>query len=539
MSGSRPAALATAPAGRRGHRLDHYSIKTRLAAVVCFFVAVLGGLVVMSQSSSSTTRTNAVVDNVAGRQPMLVERYLKEVILVSNGFAADPEATRDELNVTAKALLEGGKVRAVQGNDKEVQIPAATDSLVRAKLQEELKLIGEFVVLGEQIRTSKPGTASYNALVIQAEGKSHLVANVGHDAVGRATLVAEAASSAAARRVGLLALFGAIVGSAVGWLLIRSILGVLRRMAPVYRRLAEGDLTASIPDEGGSELAALGGDLNRMVDGLRATVSTIDGAAANLAESSVQLASTSADSQRSAQANLARAQRAAQSLQVARATAERVALRVGDVRSTTRDIAANAATANRVADDATAAAASITDTVSRLGNSSSQIGDVVSVISSVAQQTNLLALNATIEAARAGVAGKGFAVVAGEVKALAAQTAAATADIGNRIAAIQADISDTATVTQRIVAVINEIRDCQRAIAQAVETQAAAATGIDSEAHELVTQSQAIADDVQNMTSAATTNAQLASESGNSAAALAAMASTLQEVVGAFRYRDA
>jgi methyl-accepting chemotaxis protein len=214
-------------------------------------------------------------------------------------------------------------------------------------------------------------------------------------------------------------------------------------------------------------------------------------------------------------------------------------VRVGDVRSTTRDIAANAATANRVADDATAAKASITDTVARLGNSSSQIGDVVLVISSVAQQTNLLALNATIEAARAGEAGKGFAVVAGEVKALAAQTAAATADIGNRIFAIQADISDTATVTQRIVAVINEIRDCQRAIAQAVETQAAAATGIDSEAHQLVTQSKAIADDVQNMTSAATTNAELASESGHSAAALAAMASTLREVVGAFRYRDA
>ncbi len=58
-----------------------------------------------------------------------------------------------------------------------------------------------------------------------------------------------------------------------------------------------------------------------------------------------------------------------------------------------------------------------------------RVGRIAQVINVIARQTNLLALNATIEAARAGDAGKGFAVVAGEVKALARQTADATADI--------------------------------------------------------------------------------------------------------------
>ncbi|UEM22519.1 methyl-accepting chemotaxis protein [Skermanella mucosa] len=58
-----------------------------------------------------------------------------------------------------------------------------------------------------------------------------------------------------------------------------------------------------------------------------------------------------------------------------------------------------------------------------------RIGKVAQEISAIAKQTNLLALNATIEAARAGEAGRGFAVVAGEVKALAAKTGEATADI--------------------------------------------------------------------------------------------------------------
>ncbi len=58
-----------------------------------------------------------------------------------------------------------------------------------------------------------------------------------------------------------------------------------------------------------------------------------------------------------------------------------------------------------------------------------RISRVAAGINAIARQTNLLALNATIEAARAGDAGRGFAVVAGEVKALARQTAEATAEI--------------------------------------------------------------------------------------------------------------
>ena len=96
------------------------------------------------------------------------------------------------------------------------------------------------------------------------------------------------------------------------------------------------------------------------------------------------------------------------------------------------------------------------------------------MITGIAEQTNLLALNATIEAARAGDAGRGFAVVAQEVKALAAQTAKATDEIGNQISGMQSATQESVDAIKQIGAVILQISDVSGMIAAAVEEQGAA-----------------------------------------------------------------
>jgi len=67
--------------------------------------------------------------------------------------------------------------------------------------------------------------------------------------------------------------------------------------------------------------------------------------------------------------------------------------------------------------------------VKKLGETTENIANFVSLIGRFAAQTHLLALKASIEAARAGEQGQGFAVIADEVRALATQSAQATADI--------------------------------------------------------------------------------------------------------------
>jgi len=99
------------------------------------------------------------------------------------------------------------------------------------------------------------------------------------------------------------------------------------------------------------------------------------------------------------------------------------------------------------------------------------VAKVAELIASIATQTSVLALNATIEAARAGVHGKGFSVVAGEVKKLAEQTAAATADIQSKVSVIRGDISTALTAIDSIASQTDEMSSLSHQLASAAEEQ--------------------------------------------------------------------
>ncbi len=119
-------------------------------------------------------------------------------------------------------------------------------------------------------------------------------------------------------------------------------------------------------------------------------------------------------------------------------------------------------------------AGEMNEAVVRLREATGNIGKVVGMIADIAAQTNLLALNATIEAARAGAHGRGFAIVASEVKALATQTADATAQISTRIAAVDAALSQAA---QAITGIASRAGAVEQASTE-ISTMVASHTGL-------------------------------------------------------------
>ncbi|MET0709198.1 MAG: methyl-accepting chemotaxis protein, partial [Tardiphaga sp.] len=144
------------------------------------------------------------------------------------------------------------------------------------------------------------------------------------------------------------------------------------------------------------------------------------------------------------------------------------------------------------------------DTAQSLAAGAQKIGDVVTLIQNIAAQTNLLALNATIEAARAGEAGRGFAVVASEVKSLAGQTAKATTEISEQVAAIQSASAESVAAIRNVIGVITEIEQIGSAIAAAIEQQGSATREIARNVQEAAHGTQHVTSNISGVQQAAT-----------------------------------
>jgi methyl-accepting chemotaxis protein len=154
--------------------------------------------------------------------------------------------------------------------------------------------------------------------------------------------------------------------------------------------------------------------------------------------------------------------------------AQSVAVATEELSASVNEIGRQVQESMRISHDAVLQAEMTDARIYQLSQAAARIDGVLKLITTVAEQTNLLALNATIEAARAGESGRGFAVVAQEVKALAAQTAKATREIGDQILGMQTATHESVAAIKEIGTTINRMAEIASAIGAAVQEQSSA-----------------------------------------------------------------
>jgi methyl-accepting chemotaxis protein len=283
----------------------------------------------------------------------------------------------------------------------------------------------------------------------------------------------------------------------------------------------EGDLTQRIEATGKDELAAIAMGFNQFVEKTQNVLRQVRSSADSVALASAEIAQGNHDLS-------ARTESQASALEETAASME-------ELGSTVKQNADSARQANQLAMNASTVAiqggevvGQVVETMKGINESSRKIADIISVIDGIAFQTNILALNAAVEAARAGEQGRGFAVVASEVRSLAGRSAEAAKEIKTLIGASveRVELGTTlvdkagATMTE-VVSSIRRVTDIMGEISAASSEQSA---GV-SQVGEAVTQ----------MDQATQQNAALVEEMAAAASGLKSQAQELVQVVAVFK----
>lgn len=444
------------------------SLTSRLSIATKFKVMFSAILILLALISGYSIMQSRSISNQTEKVSTVLVPALEKINAITSNFKDARIATLNAINSTEArraSLVEAYKhhVKTVQENISALKtlLPSQIENL--AQIDNHLAeysaiFLNEIITLPQdqknkmiqlQQRKLVPIGNNFDKILLDLENKEEEASN---------QMMAQMRKDVSPLKISVLAAIAILLTGYFIWTLSSYIERRLKTLGVASEKMASGDLTVEIENEGNDEITKLANNIKSLAQCLKETVSTMVDNSCTLSDSSVVLKNANVTISQASDTVLT------QVISVSTAAEEMV--------SVSGDIAQNCNLAATRSDETHAITTESMDLVKntvesilrhsqktqedaeiikKLGEQTQKIDGILSTIQDIASQTNLLALNAAIEAARAGEHGRGFAVVADEVRALASRTSDSAKEISEMISGVQNDVQKASTsITQTV-----------------------------------------------------------------------------------------
>ncbi|MBX9635320.1 MAG: methyl-accepting chemotaxis protein, partial [Magnetospirillum sp.] len=246
------------------------TLRRKFIIVAFMFTGVLAGLIAFNVFTVNAQKEHNTVADLAGRQRMLSQKYMKEVILAGMGQPSEHETTSKLLRDSLTVLTDGGMAVVNVEAGQKVELPPAPDAEIRAKLTEQATLIRQMETeatryLALSANDPRRGEKLKDVLAVQA-----LVSQSADQAVKSFSRGTEAHINQAIMFQILAGIFAALSGVGISTLISRQIADPLAACALAAKEIAQGNLRLEpMRVTSADELGVLQVAFNDMLSSLR------------------------------------------------------------------------------------------------------------------------------------------------------------------------------------------------------------------------------------------------------------------------------